>query len=147
MADNVGYTPGSGASIAADDVGGDLYQRIKVAHGADGFATDTSAANPLPTADATAQATLDAINGMSDSMLYMLAAILDKMPRLTAQDRMPIDIADMGNQSMGITMSSGPSTYITNATSNLSSIYFRAFEPWNFSDAGSARLYSNIQVS
>lgn len=50
MADNVGYTPGTGATIAADDVGGVLHQRMKVQHGVDGTAVDTSAANPLPVA-------------------------------------------------------------------------------------------------
>ena len=48
MADNVGYTPGSGAVVAADEIGGVLYQRAKVVHGADGVAVDTSAENPLP---------------------------------------------------------------------------------------------------
>lgn len=48
MADNVGYTPGSGAVVAADEIGGVLYQRAKVVHGADGVAVDTSADNPLP---------------------------------------------------------------------------------------------------
>jgi hypothetical protein len=51
MADNVGYTPGSGASIAADDIGGVLHQRIKVGIGADGTAVDVSEANPMPVAD------------------------------------------------------------------------------------------------
>lgn len=49
MADNVGYTPGSGATIAADDIGGVLYQRVKITHGADGIAHETSNGNPLPT--------------------------------------------------------------------------------------------------
>lgn len=40
MADNVGYTPGSGATIAADDISGVLYQRMKLSLGADGSATD-----------------------------------------------------------------------------------------------------------
>jgi hypothetical protein len=48
MADNVGYTPGSGATVAADDIGGALYQRVKLTHGADGSATDASKAAPLP---------------------------------------------------------------------------------------------------
>lgn len=48
MADNVGYTPGSGAVIAADDVGGVLWQRIKVGVGADNSATDVSDSNPMP---------------------------------------------------------------------------------------------------
>ena len=48
MADNVAYTPGSGAQIAADDVGGVLYQRVKPAFGTDGFAIDVSSSNPFP---------------------------------------------------------------------------------------------------
>jgi hypothetical protein len=51
MADNIGYTPGSGAVVAADDVGGVLYQRIKPAFGADNTAVDVSDANPLPVTD------------------------------------------------------------------------------------------------
>ncbi len=51
MPDNVGYTPGAGASIAADDIGGVLHQRVKVGIGADGSATDVSDANPMPVAD------------------------------------------------------------------------------------------------
>jgi hypothetical protein len=48
MADNVAYTPGSGATIAADDIGGVLYQRVKVTHGVDGVAHETSDSNPYP---------------------------------------------------------------------------------------------------
>lgn len=48
MADNIGYTPGSGATIAADEIGGVLYQRMKIGIGADGAATDLSTANPMP---------------------------------------------------------------------------------------------------
>ncbi len=38
--DDVAITPGSGATVAADDVGSKLYQRIKRSVGADGSATD-----------------------------------------------------------------------------------------------------------
>jgi len=48
MADNVGYTPGVGAIIAADDIGGILYQKVKMIHGADGIAHETADNNPLP---------------------------------------------------------------------------------------------------
>jgi hypothetical protein len=48
MADNVAITAGSGTTIAADDVGGALYQRVKMVWGADGAVNDTSAAAPLP---------------------------------------------------------------------------------------------------
>ena len=48
MADNIGYTPGTGATVAADEIGGVLYQRMKIGIGADGTATDLSTANPMP---------------------------------------------------------------------------------------------------
>jgi hypothetical protein len=47
LADNVEVTAGTGTTIAADDVGGVLYQRVKLAQGADGSATDVSTAAPL----------------------------------------------------------------------------------------------------
>jgi len=43
VVDNVGYTPGSGATVAADDIGGIHYQRVKLALGADGTAVDAGA--------------------------------------------------------------------------------------------------------
>ena len=48
MSDNVGYTPGVGATIAADDIGGVLYQRVKMIHGAEGNAHETADNNPMP---------------------------------------------------------------------------------------------------
>ena len=48
MADNTTFTPGTGATLALDDIGGVLHQRVKVEFGADGAATDVSAADPLP---------------------------------------------------------------------------------------------------
>lgn len=47
-ADNVAITPGSGDTIAADDIGGAKHQRVKMEFGADGTATEVSAANSLP---------------------------------------------------------------------------------------------------
>jgi hypothetical protein len=48
MADNVTITEGSGTQIAADEVAGVKYQRVKVSHGIDGVAVDTSTTDPLP---------------------------------------------------------------------------------------------------
>lgn len=48
MADNVAITPGSGATMASDDIGGVQYPRVKISQGADGSATDVSSAAPLP---------------------------------------------------------------------------------------------------
>ena len=43
MADNIDVTPGTGKTIAGDDVGGVLHQRIKLSLGADGTANDAVA--------------------------------------------------------------------------------------------------------
>lgn len=48
MADNVAITAGSGTSIATDDISSVHYQRVKNVWGADGTATDVSAATPMP---------------------------------------------------------------------------------------------------
>lgn len=85
MADNVNVTPGTGATVAADDVGGVLFQRVKVTHGVDGVATDASATNPLPVLskiDQTTRGTTNAVtlvdvngNPVQDPTLnYALAA-------------------------------------------------------------------------
>jgi hypothetical protein len=50
MADNVAYTPGAGATIAADEIAGVLYQRVKPVIGVDGEAADVSQQNPMPIA-------------------------------------------------------------------------------------------------
>ena len=69
MADNVGYTPGSGATVAADDIGGVLYQRIKPTFGADGSAVDVSSANPMPVVDSSADETRQGIVMLLTRML------------------------------------------------------------------------------
>jgi hypothetical protein len=50
MADNVDITAGTGTTIAADEVGGAKYQRVKIVWGQDGNAndTDTGQAKSLP---------------------------------------------------------------------------------------------------
>jgi len=47
-ADNVAITAGSGTTIATDDIAGVQVQRVKPTWGADGTATDTQIAQPLP---------------------------------------------------------------------------------------------------
>lgn len=67
MPDNVGYTPGSGAVIAADDVEGALFQRVKLAHGVDGVAVDASGTNPLPVYDESVRELISPMIGLLDS--------------------------------------------------------------------------------
>lgn len=66
MADNVGYTPGVGATVAADDIGGVLHQRVKIGIGADGVAVDLSSSNPMPI---TAPSPLAVTGGLTDAEL------------------------------------------------------------------------------
>lgn len=47
MADNVLITQGAGTTIAADDIGGVLHQRVKLSQGVDGVGVDVSASAPL----------------------------------------------------------------------------------------------------
>lgn len=61
MADNTGYTPGTGATIAADDVGGVLHQRVKLSVGSDGTAADADGG-----AGATTAATLRTVSATDD---------------------------------------------------------------------------------
>lgn len=49
--DNLGYTPGSGATVGSDTIGGVDYQRVKVITGADGVNDgDVASSNPMPIA-------------------------------------------------------------------------------------------------
>lgn len=51
MADNVGYTPGSGATISTDEIAGAHHQRVKLTLGNDSVDNGTvSATNPMPIA-------------------------------------------------------------------------------------------------
>ena len=68
MADNVAITPGSGASIATDDVGGVQYQRVKLDLGGDGASSpllrgQQTKANSLPVALASDQDTVPVSDG------------------------------------------------------------------------------------
>lgn len=48
MADDVSL-PGTGSTVATDDIGGRHFQRVKATWGVDGTATDVTATTPLPT--------------------------------------------------------------------------------------------------
>ncbi len=74
MADNIAITPGSGATIATDDVGGVQYQRVKVAHGADGSATDVSSAAPLPTVQQADTPSVTSVSAATSATTILAAA-------------------------------------------------------------------------
>jgi hypothetical protein len=74
MANNVGYTPGAGALVAADDIAGVLHQRIKLGIGGDGVAVDVSETNPLPVLDVTNAESLQSMILLLTRMLNYLNA-------------------------------------------------------------------------
>lgn len=49
MADNIEVTPGTGATVATDDVSGVQYQRVKLDYGGDGATSPVTSTTPLPT--------------------------------------------------------------------------------------------------
>lgn len=68
MADDV-TLPGTGDIVAADEIAGSKYQRVKLIHGADGVnAGDVSTANPLPISDAGGSLTVDGTVAVSGSV-------------------------------------------------------------------------------
>lgn len=70
MADNIDVTPGTGKTVATDDVGGAQYQQVKVNIGADGVATPLNAG-----AGAVASGTLRTTLGSDDPAVVSLAAL------------------------------------------------------------------------
>jgi len=95
MADNVSYTPGSGINIAADDVSGVMYQRVKLSVGSDGLAADASATNPLPVAGY--GELIEAI----EAMRMAIQSMAKVTNWLTYNTAMQLRVTTDGNSSMG----------------------------------------------
>ena len=95
MSDNVGYTPGSGATVAADNIGGVLHQRVKISVGSDGVAADASADNPLPV---TAVAELmEAIEALRFAVASLTKTIGFALPNALGQPIMEVRQATGAN--------------------------------------------------
>lgn len=88
-------------------------------------------------------ASVSSLGAESDTVIALLSLIAEKMPRLDRTDRVSVDLTDYGIGANPVSNS------IFNATSNPVNgvITYRTFEPLNFSDAGCARLYNQIQVT
>jgi hypothetical protein len=115
MADNVGYTPGSGATIAADDIGGVLYQRVKMIHGADGIAHETSNNNRMPTEEG--GELLEAIEALRFAVAALTKSIGYALPNLAGQPIMEVRQATAANLNVTLastTIASGTVTTLTN---------------------------------
>lgn len=204
MADNVGYTPGEGVEIAADEIDGVLHQRAKMQFGEDGTAIDVSLGNPLPVtvSGASTEATLSALKasvdalsakiaacntgdvaldestlaalanvtatianpppvGITDEQLraapvpvattpddtlsYLLNAILEKMPRVDAADRI---LTNGSEVAAAVSVSSGTVTTV-GTVSNQTNIGGRdaAHVTFAMANMGALHIYNNILVT
>lgn len=105
MADNVGYTPGTGATVAADDIGGVLFQRVKLVHGEDGTATDASSTNPLPM---TAQGELlEQLSALRYAIHSLTRSIGQALPNATGQPIMEARQATAANLAVTASIAAG----------------------------------------
>jgi hypothetical protein len=90
MADNVGYTPGTGATVAADEIGGVLHQRVKLGIGDDGTAIDVSEANPMPVT-LTQGEVVEALEAMRMAVQALSRSIGQSMPDVAGRLRVVVD--------------------------------------------------------
>ena len=81
MADDLGYTPGAGATVATDEIGGRHFQLVKMVHGADGVAHLTANGNPMPV-DVTGGELLDAIEALRFAVAALTKSIGYALPNL-----------------------------------------------------------------
>ena len=155
MADNttVPIPATTGDTIAADDIGGVKYQRIKMILGADGVNDgDVSSSNPVPISaaslplptgaatDATilaVQSLQQEIKDLNENLLYILAAIFEKMPRVSGNDQAAVSIE-------GGTL---PTVTTVGTVSNMQSMGAKYINGDNLNMSGLQQLYSNIVVS
>ena len=118
MSDNVGYTPGSGATVAADNVGGNLHQRVKISVGADGVAADASETTPLPVA--AYGELIEAIEAMRFAIAALTKTIGFALPNALGQPIFEARQATAGNLQMTATQTGtwnvGTLTTLTNQT-------------------------------
>ena len=90
MADNVGYTPGTGATVAADEIGGVLHQRVKLGIGDDGVAVVVSEANPMPVT-LTQGEVVEALEAMRMAVQSLNRSIGQSMPDVAGRLRVVVD--------------------------------------------------------
>lgn len=127
MADNVGYTPGSGAIVAADDISGVLYQRIKPVVGEDGTAIDVSSTNPMPVSDITAEST-------RQDMVTLLVRMLNYLNSPMGYDK------SLQRQRATVVLESGTVTTVSTVTTVTTVTTVAAVTSLNNIDTYNARM-------
>jgi hypothetical protein len=87
MADNIDISPGAGASVATDEVGGRHYQRVKLTGGAEGSENHASVR-----ADGTQEVSLADLNAALYAILESIARPISQEPG-TGRTRVSLESA------------------------------------------------------
>lgn len=136
MSDNLGVTPGSGATIAAKDDSGVLHQRSLLEFiDFDNSLKDVSTEKRLPVS--------------VDELVYVLYSILEKMPRIDAADRLLVSHAE-SNPTVSISSNQTVATVTTVANvAAITQIGGRDVAHLAFAaaNAGAMHIYNNILVT
>ncbi len=115
MADNTTLNPGTGGDvIASDDIGGVKYQRVKVAVGADGSATDATEATPLPTS--VNGELLEALEAVRFAIQSLTRSMGQMLPDQQARMRVAVDAITAGLTLATVTTVGTVTTVTTLAT-------------------------------
>jgi len=120
MADNV-VLPGTGETIAADDIGGVLYQRVKLTHGADGVAHETSNNNPLPV-DVTAGELLDQLSALRHAIQSLTRSIGLALPNAVGQPIMEARQATASNLNATVSIAGSQTLATVTTVSTVSTL-------------------------
>lgn len=105
MVDNV-VLPGTGSSIATDDVGGNQFQRMKLTLGVDGVNDgDVSSANPMPaTVTSVTGELIEAIEALRMTVGSLSRTIGMSIPDLLGRQRVVMDAITSGLTLSNITL-------------------------------------------
>ena len=164
MADNVGYTPGIGATVAADDIGGNLHQRIKFTLGSDGVNQGDAqggTADPVGNELALLVRSVVEENAYTQELLNTLNTILRSVwqmgsaagaPSLTVRNSAQADfqVTIQNNAPLNINQIAGGSPQITSGGSspvNSTSNHLVVAQSQQYHPASLPQhIYANIQV-
>lgn len=94
MADNLGYTPGSGATVATEDVSGVHHQRVLMESAVAGVPVDVSTSNPMPAA--LYGEAIEALEAMRFAIQALTRTMGQMQPDTAARMRVAIDAMSGG---------------------------------------------------
>lgn len=115
MADNIAITPGTGATVATDEVSGRHFQLAKIALGADGVDDGpVSRANPMPTQET--GELVEALEAMRMSLQSLIRMFGGAYPDTAGRLRIALEALSAGLTLATVTTVTGVTTVTTVTT-------------------------------